>query len=88
MPKPKTLSPSQLHGAEAEPLRPPEYKRDERGQFARPEGFTLKKAQKKTGLIKKQKIGWLKTICQRMAEEALGQVLEGPKARRVRSQWR
>ena len=55
MPKPKTLSPSQLHGAEAEPLRPPEYKRDERGQFARPEGFTLKKAQKKTGLIKKQK---------------------------------
>ena len=55
MPKPKTLSPSQLHGVEAEPLRPPEYKRDERGQFARPEGFTLKKAQKKTGLIKKQK---------------------------------
>jgi hypothetical protein len=35
-------------------LKKPEYRRDEQGQFARPEGFTLRKAQKKTG-IKKQK---------------------------------
>ena len=36
------------------PLKPPEYRRDEQGQFARPEGFTLRRAQKKAG-IKKQK---------------------------------
>jgi hypothetical protein len=35
-------------------LKKPEYRRDERGQFARPSGFTLRRAQKKTG-IKKQK---------------------------------
>jgi hypothetical protein len=45
MPEHKTLSPT---------LKPPEFKRDEQGQFARPGGFTLRKAQKKTG-IKKQK---------------------------------
>jgi hypothetical protein len=45
MPKPKTLSPSQLRGAEAEPLRPPEFRRDRMGQFDRP-GATLKKDQK------------------------------------------
>jgi hypothetical protein len=44
MPKPKTLSPSQLRGAEAEPLRPPEFRRDRMGQFDRP-GATLKKDQ-------------------------------------------
>jgi hypothetical protein len=45
MPKPKILSPSQLHGAEAEPLRPPEFRRDRMGRFDRP-GATLKKDQK------------------------------------------
>jgi hypothetical protein len=34
----KTLSPT---------LKPPEYRRDEQGQFARPQGFTLRKAPKK-----------------------------------------
>jgi hypothetical protein len=53
----KTLSPSQPNDAlcatvtaEAEPLKPPEYKRNERGQFDRP-GKTLAKTAKKTGLI-------------------------------------
>jgi hypothetical protein len=36
-----------------EPLRPPEYKRNELGQFDRP-GKTLAKTQKKTGLINKK----------------------------------
>jgi len=57
MPEPKTLSPSQLNDAlcapvitaEAEPLRPPEYRRNELGQFDRP-GKTLAKTAKKTGL--------------------------------------
>jgi hypothetical protein len=44
MPKPKTLSPSQLHGAEAEPLRPPEILRDGMGRFER--NGTLAKAAK------------------------------------------
>src|SRR5262249_53764159 len=34
------------------PLKPPKFKRNEKGQFARPEGFTLKKAQMKTGIKK------------------------------------
>ena len=46
MPEHKTLS------APYEPLKPPEYKRNELGQFERP-GKTLAKTQKKTGLIKK-----------------------------------
>ena len=57
MPEDKTLSPSQLNDAlcapvitaEAEPLRPPEYRRNELGQFDRP-GKTLAKTAKKTGL--------------------------------------
>ena len=35
------------------PLKPPEYRRNERGQFDRP-GKTLAKTQKKTGLINKK----------------------------------
>jgi hypothetical protein len=53
MPEHKTKS--QLNDAitaEAEPLRPPEYKRNELGQFFRA-GNTLAKTQKKTGLIEK-----------------------------------
>jgi hypothetical protein len=53
MPEHKTKS--QLNDALCapyEPLRPPEYKRNELGQFSRP-GNTLGKTQKKTGLIKK-----------------------------------
>ena len=49
MPEHKTLRPSQLC---APALKPPEYKRNELGQFDRP-GKTLAKTQKKTGLIKK-----------------------------------
>jgi len=53
MPEHKTKS--QLNDALCEPyepLRPPEYKRNELGQFSR-SGETLAKTQKKTGLIKK-----------------------------------
>ena len=53
MPEHKTKS--QLNDALCapyEPLRPPEYKRNEVGQFSR-SGKTLAKTQKKTGLIKK-----------------------------------
>ena len=46
MPEHKTLS------APYEPLRPPEYKRNELGQFSRP-GKTLAKTAKKTGLTNK-----------------------------------
>jgi hypothetical protein len=60
MPEHKTLSPSQLNDAlcapaitaEAEPLKPPEYRRNELGQFYRP-GKSLAKTQKKTGLTNK-----------------------------------
>lgn len=53
MPERKTKS-QQIHAitAEAEPLRPPEYKRNELGQFSR-SGNMLAKTQKKTGLNKK-----------------------------------
>ena len=53
MPEHKTLSPSQLNDALCAPaLKPPEYRRNELGQFDRP-GKTLSKTAKKTGLTVK-----------------------------------
>ena len=50
-----------------EPLTPPEYRRNERGQFDRP-GKTLSKTAKKTGLVKKTAGN----------EKAIGSGLPGP----------
>jgi len=55
----KTLGPTSTY---APLLEKPKYRRDEQGQFARPEGFTLKIAQKKTGLIKKAKNSSVKNL--------------------------